>query len=319
VNSSQHLTSVIEAKRPAVVRSRTVRQTTRISVIVPSCNRAQVLHDTILSILRQQLSPARVLVSVPDPAHVENRTLALPKIQRVLAPLGLAAQRNAAIEQLDDSDDLVAFFDDDVELAPDYLLQAARAFASSPSLCLLTGQVLSDGVRTGGIERQAAREAICFSPARTSGAGGLHPVPSAYGCNMVVRRAALSRVRFDERLPLYGWLEDRDFSHWCHDLGEVVRCSSCRMVHLGVKPGRVSGRRYGFSQIMNSYYLLQKGSVGLGEMLVSYWGKPVAANLVGSLMPAREIDRRGRLIGNLTALWHLARARVEPEYVLQIS
>ena len=279
-----------------------------------SCN------ETVLSILRQKLAPARILISVPGPEHVYRRTLQLPKVESVLAPLGLSAQRNAAIRQLDGDDDLVAFFDDDVELAPDYLLQAAQAFAANLSLCLLTGEVLSDGVRRGGLGRQVARAAICLAPP-SSGArpDALQPVASAYGCNMVVRCSALSRVRFDERLPLYGWLEDRDFSHWCKHLGDVARCSACRMVHLGVSTGRLSGRRYGFSQIMNSFYLLQKGSVSTGEMLVSYWGKPIAANLVGSLMPAGHIDRRGRLVGNLTALWHLARARVEPEYVLSMT
>jgi hypothetical protein len=74
------------------------------------------------------------------------------------------------------------------------------------------------------------------------------------------------------------------------------------MVHLGVSTGRLSGRRYGFSQIMNSFHLLQKGSVGVVEVLVRYWGKPIIANLVGSLIPAGRIDRRGRLVGNLTAL-----------------
>lgn len=291
----------------------------RVSVIIASGNRCGILHDTVLSVLRQKLAPARIVVSVPAPEHMERRTFQLPRVERVVAPLGLAAQRNTAIRHLDGDDDLVAFFDDDVELAPDYLLQAAQAFAANPSLCLLTGEVLSDGVRTGGLARQAARAAICLAPPRSgASSGALEPVCSAYGCNMVVRSSALSRVRFDERLPLYGWLEDRDFSHWCKHLGGVARRSACRMVHLGVSTGRISGRRYGFSQVMNSFYLLQKGSVGAGEMLVSYWGKPIMANLVGSLMPGGHIDHRGRLVGNLTALWHLVRARVEPEYVLSM-
>lgn len=107
----------------------------RVSVIIASGNRCGILHDTVLSVLRQKLAPARIVVSVPAPEHMERRTFQLPRVERVVAPLGLAAQRNTAIRHLDGDDDLVAFFDDDVELAPDYLLQAAQAFAANPSLC----------------------------------------------------------------------------------------------------------------------------------------------------------------------------------------
>ena len=49
------------------------------------------------------------------------------------------------------------------------------------------------------------------------------------GCNMAFRFSALRNVRFDERLPLYAWLEDHDFR------GQVERRgASCARMRCGV-------------------------------------------------------------------------------------
>jgi hypothetical protein len=44
----------------------------------------------------------------------------------------------------------------------------------------------------------------------------------------------------------------------------------------------------------------------------------IAANLGRSLWPESHIDRRGRLRGNLLAVFHLLTGRVEPEYILRM-
>jgi hypothetical protein len=44
----------------------------------------------------------------------------------------------------------------------------------------------------------------------------------------------------------------------------------------------------------------------------------IAANLGRSLWPESYIDRRGRLRGNLIAIFHLLIGRVEPEYILRM-
>jgi hypothetical protein len=47
-------------------------------------------------------------------------------------------------------------------------------------------------------------------------------------------------------------------------------------------------------------------------------GRNLTANLARSLWPVAHVDRRGRLKGNLLALSHLVRGRIEPKYVLGI-
>ncbi len=85
--------------------------------------------------------------------------------------------------------------------------------------------------------------------------------PGTYGCNMIIRVAALPGARCDENLPLYGWLEDLDYSARFTKVGRVVETSLCVGVHLGVKSGRSSGLQLGYSQIANPLYIAGKGSI----------------------------------------------------------
>ena len=78
---------------------------------------------------------------------------------------------------------------------------------------------------------------------------------------MIVRTAPVLAhgLRFDENLPLYGWLEDIDFARSIAPYGRVVKSMLLRGVHLGVKRGRTSGVKLGYSQIANPLYMLEKG------------------------------------------------------------
>jgi hypothetical protein len=140
---------------------------------------------------------------------------------------------------------------------------------------------------------------------------------SAYGCNMSIRAAHVGDNRFDERLPLYGWQEDADFTARVGASGRVVWLSDVIGVHLGVKGSRVSGRRFGYSQIVNPLYLVRKGSMPL-PVAARLMLKNMAANCIRSLAPEPWIDRRGRLKGNLIGISHIIKGRLEPEHVLEL-
>jgi hypothetical protein len=66
------------------------------------------------------------------------------------------------------------------------------------------------------------------------------------------------KERFDERLPLYGWLEDVDFGGQLAGIGRIDKLTAARGVHLGIKQGRQSAVRLGYSQIANPTYLSRK-------------------------------------------------------------
>jgi hypothetical protein len=151
-------------------------------------------------------------------------------------------------------------------------------------------------------------------------AGSIRPDYGAYGCNMVFRLAPVHthNVIFDENLPLYAWQEDIDFSRQMANWGRVVRAEALTGVHLGVKRGRTSGVRFGYSQVANPIYLMRKGTVSL-----SYGGKTmvknVLANVARAFRPEAHVDRVGRLKGNMLALFDLLRGRLHPQRICEFN
>jgi len=299
--------------------------------VIPSVGRKEVLHETLLSLARQSLPPRRVIVSVPGFEHVEESSRALPFVECVLSPRGMTAQRNTGVRHLPAETELVAFFDDDVELAHDFLAAVSRAFQQNPGVVLLGANVVADGAtRSGGLKRDEAlrlfRDDDFAQQQQQKNAPAISPVApmrAAYGCGMIVRRGVLDHVKFDEKLPLYSWLEDVDFSVRCAAFGQLARCDSARLVHLAVSRGRTSGQRFGFSQIMNPFYLWRKGTLdSFTRVVSSFWLKALAANFAGAFLPNKNrgaIDRRGRLLGNLLALGFIALGRNDPEHILRMK
>jgi hypothetical protein len=120
-------------------------------------------------------------------------------------------------------------------------------------------------------------------------------------------------LRFDERLVLYGWLEDKDFAAAiARRGGRLVKCAAARGVHMGVKDGRVSGDKVGYSQIVNPIYMWRKGTMSASQM-ANHLFRNLASNIALSARPEPFIDRRGRLRGNLLGLADVLRGRIEPE------
>jgi hypothetical protein len=125
-------------------------------------------------------------------------------------------------------------------------------------------------------------------------------------------------VVFDENLPLYGWQEDIDFSRRVRPYGRIVRSQTLRGVHLGIKLGRTSGVRFGYSQIANPVYLIRKGSMSWRHAAKLIW-RNLAANLLRSVYPEPWIDRKGRLKGNCLAIVDIAIGRISPGRILQLD
>jgi GT2 family glycosyltransferase len=150
-------------------------------------------------------------------------------------------------------------------------------------------------------------------------AGQLTEQYGTYGCNMAFRlKPVLDHgILFDENLPLYGWQEDIDFSLRVRPYGLIVNAAALRGVHLGIKAGRTSGVRFGYSQIANPIYLIRKGSMSWRHANKLMW-RNIAANMARSFFPEPWVDRKGRLKGNLLALMDMLKGRISPGRILQL-
>jgi hypothetical protein len=135
---------------------------------------------------------------------------------------------------------------------------------------------------------------------------------------MTFRASSIGSLRFDERLPLYGWQEDLDFCGALRSRGRIVRTNRVWGVHLGTKRGKGSELRLGYSQIINPAYIVSKGNMSLGYAF-RLAARNFLANLIKSIKPESYVDRRGRLRGNLIGIAHLITGRLTPEYILELE
>lgn len=181
----------------------------RVSVILPTFNRAGLLARSIASVLAQTYNDFELLVmddaSTDDTAAVVrgfvDRRVRYHQLDRNRGP---GAARNAGIRVA--SGEFVAFQDSDDEWLPDKLERQIAAFAGAPSS---VGIVYSDMlmVRENG--------SVVYHPSPTVVSGRLvDPATGFYQVYMlgivpvVVRTKCLQRVGgFDERLPAFEDLE----------------------------------------------------------------------------------------------------------------
>jgi GT2 family glycosyltransferase len=290
--------------------------TLRIAMAIATIGRPKVIGQVLADLSRQTRRPDAIFVSAPGEADVEG-IVPDPRTRILLGTRGLSKQRNAILAAIGADFDLVIFIDDDFVCDAGYVAEMEALFASSSDIVAATGSVLVDGIIGPGLSFRFGVETVAAS--RPACAREIVDVYNAYGCNMAFRLATQRehQLQFDEHLPLYAWLEDVDFSRQMSRFGRIVRLSTAVGVHLGVKGGRLSGLRLGYSQIANPVYLMRKGTCAPYRGLMQI-GRNLAANFGRILRPEPEVDRVGRSIGNLKGIADLMRGRLDPERVLQL-
>ena len=241
---------------------------------------------------------------------------------------GLCVQRNEGVRSVqasrarrgDAAPYFIAFMDDDFRPDRRWLEACCDVFRARPDVVGLTGRILADGVKGPGLsEADAAAYLSGQRPPEQHWASGssVRDIGSAYGCNMAFRDVAMERCTFDENLPLYGWQEDQDFSSQAMALGRVIYTPDCKGVHLGVKSGRVSGKRFGYSQIANPLYLARKGTMARAKG-ARFISRHLVANSVRSIASDPRFDYRGRLLGNLLAIRDITLGRCHPTRIADL-
>ncbi|MGO9742914.1 MAG: glycosyltransferase family 2 protein [Roseiarcus sp.] len=288
------------------------------AVGIATTGRADVLTAVVTELAKQMTKPDGIFICGANREDVDRRRLEAldANITILFSDCGLTRQRNAILDQLTGFD-IVTFFDDDFIPDKFYLEWIARAFTERPDAAMITGSVIADGSANAGISLAEALQIVATPRQETR--EELLAIFAAYGCNMSVRLARVfeNRLRFNERFPLYGWLEDLDFSRRIAKHGAVLQATRARGVHMGVKKGRVSEVRNGYSQVANPICMFQDRIIPFSTVL-AYAGRKIAANLIKSLASESFIDRRGRLRGNLYAVIDLFAGRLDPTRIVEL-
>ncbi len=293
----------------------------RLAIGIATIGRAPILKQTLMEIAGQTRAPDAVIVCATGDADVAGAVFPGDGTRLLFSSPGLPRQRNAILDAAHDCD-IVLFLDDDFLIAADYVARTLEAFAASPRLAVATGTVLADGIGGPGITAAEGRAILAADAGTTAATPSGQPAFCGYGCNMAVRMSLVHahRIRVNERLPLYGWQEDVDFTRRLGAYGSIVRLEDARGVHLGTKTGRGSGLRLGYSQVANPVHLAlsSKGRAYPYAYALNRIARNMSANILRSARPERYVDRRGRLRGNFIALGDLLTGRIRPERALDL-
>jgi GT2 family glycosyltransferase len=284
------------------------------SVIIASTGRPEILGATVSSLRQQTVSPDEIIIALTEQADLPPMSEMGALVRVIFAPRGVTRQLNAAVAQTDLRCELVSIFDDDVELAPEYLAKVREFFRVHSDVIFFDGECAAHGV----IDHIQARKILQL---QSEGSESFRQGCSVWGCNMNIRRWVLDRERFDETVALYGWLHEFDFGHRVEKLGRCGRYSGCRFVHLEVPSGRISGVKHGFLQVMNAVYFYKKKTVvqSFPDLVFGHLVKTPAINAYWLLRGDTRVDRWGRLRGNFRALAAALAGNSDPRAVENIE
>ena len=289
------------------------------AVIVATRGRPEIVRSLVEQLGEQSQPPEHIFVIGSAASDVAGLNPGQVNLTVRIGRPGSSPQRNDGLALAGSRFSYIVFFDDDFVPSCFWLERMHALFESRPGLIGLTGNVLADGTTTEGIDLTYAKAMVRAQDSRSAYSRFLREFGYGgnLGCNMAFRASALHGVEFDERLPLYAWLEDADFRSQVEQRGSLLRADILWGVHLGHKMGRGRGLTLGYSQVANAAYLAQKGTVPLSH-LIKTASRNLISNTVRSLRPEPYVDRRGRLHGNLLALADLVRGRITPERVLEL-
>jgi GT2 family glycosyltransferase len=288
----------------------------KIAIAVASIRRPEEIGQLLHQLERQTVKPAQIILSLETRADAPADLPAALEI--ILGPKGLTSQRNRALDAMRPDCDAVVFYDDDFLPCDDALAGIAEIFEANAEIMGATGRVLQDGITHGGLSYEDALTCLAEYRAKTGTDALVYSDTDAlYGCNMAFRASAVRALRFDEKLPLYGWQEDVDFAGQLLAKGRIVETNAFSGVHRGVTRGRTPGVALGFSQIVNPVYLVKKGTMRPAKA-IKLMLKNLAANHVKSIRPEAYIDRAGRVRGNWLGLWHVMSGKSDPGAILRL-
>lgn len=254
------------------------------AVVICTRNRPDELERTLDSIAAHPPS-VDLLLAVVDASDAAARTRtraliedfdSLPSVHWPYTDMpSLARQRNAAIDRLPPSVEIVHFIDDDVTVHPGYFEALSRLFRRDSDVGGAGGVIVapSDDTTSSVVER--LRRLFLLSHPRAGhvlpsgyATSAQHPTPSdgngfretewLSGCSSSYRRSLLDQHRFDKNLTGYSMLEDLDLSYRIHRQAQLVVQPEARLTHRRSPRNRFDAERYGHALTVHRRWFVEK-------------------------------------------------------------
>jgi GT2 family glycosyltransferase len=288
-----------------------------VAVIIATRGRPEAVKRLIGRLADQSKLPEHIFVVASEAADVAGLEDDQGRLTLHVGRVGSSLQRNDGLALASEQFAYTVFFDDDFVPSRFWIERMVDLFEARPDIAGLTGTVLADGINNAGIAPHDGEAIVARRDCEPVASHDVHEGFGPYGCNMAFRYSAICGLTFDERLPLYAWLEDTDFGGQVARRGGVARADGLWGVHLGIKAGRARGVRLGYSQIANAVYLAGKGMIPIA-FLANRAIRNLSINVARAFWPEPFVDRRGRLLGNIIALADVLRGRITPERAAEL-
>jgi GT2 family glycosyltransferase len=240
---------------------------------------------------------------------------------------GLTRQRNFAVEKVDT--DLVAFFDDDVELLPGCLLEMERVYRSRGDqvagvgarmrndyppvpdrrMRLLLLLRLVTKLRPGVYERSGVRIPWRYLDSDT----GVFEGDFLPGYAMMWQTRIVREIGFAEEFEGYALGEDLDFSLRARQKGKILMAASALVDHMRDPTGRPDPYRLGYMEVYYAYHIHRRAlpdrtwvDIAKFAFLKTTDTLPALRHL---LVPTRSKIVWRVIAGRLRGAWDLVRGR----------
>jgi glycosyltransferase involved in cell wall biosynthesis len=250
----------------------------KISVIIPTKNRAEDLRRTLDSVLMQTRRPDEIIVvdQGSSPA-LESSDFPIPLIH-IYSPQisGAAVARNVAMDRA--NGDIWAFLDDDVILEPHYMEELVKAYlpevtgvsgiVTNYSVPPLTRRVFESVFVRGAFHDD--RQRIYWHANRLRDRGPLRVKQFGAGV-MSFRASAIRGLRFDSNLTGASIAEDIDFCARLPRGTGLVIAPKARLFHKRSVVGRATAHWLDEHAQSSAYMRRRNWNRGFGDTLCFTW------------------------------------------------
>lgn len=249
-----------------------------VSLVICTYNRPESVSRFLLSIRGQSLLPNEVIiVDASDNADTEEVIRKLPVEYltscffyfRVTDPIkGLTRQRNFGVRYV--HEELVAFFDDDIVLLPECLMEMVRPFTYLNNQVVGVSAFIKDGyekrhwiwlvryalgiighLRPGTYQRSG----ISVTWTGVKKASDLVEGEWLSGACTVWKADVVREIGFNETFTGYSLSEDLDFSLRANRVGKLFLAHRAKVLHLHESGGRPDSYKLGYMSIYNNYHI----------------------------------------------------------------
>ncbi len=264
----------------------------KVSIIIPTLNRASSLARTLGFISKSSILPDEVIIIDQSPIDTAEKIKELCDSQKLktkyihISEQSLTKARNVGLESCEN--DIVIFMDDDIDIGIDTIKNIKLLFKDN-SISLV------GGIDSGSSPKELSLPSLIFFRSsffkrykgHVSMAGygvfpqnpqGETPTEWAMGFFFSIRKSLAQKwgLKFDENLKYYAYAEDLDFTYryFLKSREENLKCimsTAATVLHNVSKEYRLPSRQRTFMEICHRRYVMSKHGNSILRKLIMLW------------------------------------------------